>query len=177
MNRIENERVKFFLEHEARIREWANLETEVFEFVDGFYRSLKGDLDEALRSGRIADDDVESFLVEGRLGLRRQGWPRGEQRVDVRLGWDRKSRFPPRGWAACGAFGKGLEEAFRKEAHPAFPHHSLPWTAYKHPDPPADKYWEGDNLEEYRRYLVETILEAWEDLAPIVDEAVGHRSS
>ena len=53
MNRIEDERIKFYLEHEARIREWAGLEAEVCKFVDRFYRSLKGDLDAALRSGRI----------------------------------------------------------------------------------------------------------------------------
>ena len=179
MNSIENEQIKFYFQHEARIREWANLKTEVFKFVDRFYCSLKDDLDAALRSGRIADDGVESFLHEGRLGLRRQGWPRREQRVDVRLGWDRKRGFPPlpRGWVACGAFGNGLEEAFPKEASPAFPHQSLPWVAYKHLDPPADRFWDGDNLKEYRRYVVETILEAWKDLAPLVDKAVGHGSS
>ncbi len=179
MNRIDDERVKFFFEHEARIREWANLETEVFEFVDRFFRSLKSDLDAALIDGRIADDGVESFLHEGRLGLRRQGWPRGEQRVDVRLGWDRKRGFPPlpRGWVACGAFGEGLEVALQKEAHPAFPNHFRPWAAYKHLDPPTDRFWEGDNLKEYRRYVVDTILEAWQDLAPLVDRAVGHGSS
>ena len=179
MNQIENEQIKFFFEHEARIREWANLETEVVKFVDRFYRSLKGDLDAALRSGRIADADVELFLDEGRLGLRRQGWPRGEQRVDVRLGWDRKRGFPPlpRGWVACGAFGKVLEKAFPKEASPAFPRQYLPWVAFKNLDPPVGRFWEGDNLKEYRRYVVETILEAWKDLAPLVDRAVGHGSS
>lgn len=29
MNRIEDEQVKFYLEHEARIREWAALERQV----------------------------------------------------------------------------------------------------------------------------------------------------
>ena len=85
MNSIENEQIKFYFQHEAQIREWANLETEVFKFVDRFYRSLKDDLDAALRSGRIADDGVESFLDEEGLGLRRQGWPRGETLVNARM--------------------------------------------------------------------------------------------
>ena len=42
MNRIEDEPIKFYLEHEAQIREWAALETEVAKFADRFYRSLKG---------------------------------------------------------------------------------------------------------------------------------------
>ena len=41
MIRIENEQIKFYFEHEARIREWAGLETEAIKFVDRFYRSLK----------------------------------------------------------------------------------------------------------------------------------------
>ena len=65
MNRIENEQIKFYLEHEARIREWSGLEAEVSKFVDRFYRSLKDDLDAAIKSGRIGDDGVESFLQEG----------------------------------------------------------------------------------------------------------------
>ena len=41
MNRIEDEQVKFFLEHQVQIREWAALEAKVSKFVDRFYRSLK----------------------------------------------------------------------------------------------------------------------------------------
>ena len=39
----EDERIRFYLEHGARIREWARLENEVRNFVDQFYRSLNGD--------------------------------------------------------------------------------------------------------------------------------------
>lgn len=88
MNRIENEHIKFFFQHEARIREWAGLESEVIKFVDRFYRSLRGDLDAALGNGRIAADGVESFLDGGSwpsLGLRRRDWPEGDERADVRL--------------------------------------------------------------------------------------------
>ena len=97
MNSIENEQIKFYFQHEARIREWAGLETEVIKFVDRFYRSLKGDLDALLISGRIADDGVESFLVEGNwpgLCLRRRTWPVGDDRVYVEMEWYlRWSRF------------------------------------------------------------------------------------
>jgi len=106
MNRIEDERVRFFLEHEERIREWAALKDEVSKFVHRFYRSLKGDLDAALKSGRIAEDGVRSFRVGGKwpgLGLRREGWPTGKDDPDVRLEWFRKSAlFPPSGSLYCG---------------------------------------------------------------------------
>ena len=178
MNRIEDEQIKFYLEHEAQIREWAGLEAEVCKFVDRFYRSLKGDLDAALRSGRIADSGVESFLATEPwpdwpgLGLRRQDWPDGDEEPDVRLEWSRKSaRFSAGGWLVCGVRTnvKRYRGPFTKEARSA-----VWWPAFRDVDPPVGRFWEGDNLGEYRDRLVETILTAWKDLAPLVDEAVGH---
>ena len=182
MNQIENEQIKFFFEHEERIREWAGLETEVIKFVDQFYRSLKGDLDAALRDEGIADSDVESLVQGGDwpgLGLRRQGWPKGDENADVRLQWHKSACFPPHGHLICGACTgvKKHKVPFTKEARPEFPYHGPWWAAFKNVDPPVGRFWEGDNLKEYRSYLVETILKAWKDLAPLVDKAVGHRSS
>ena len=183
MNSIENEQIKFYFEHAERIREWANLETEAKKFVDRFYRSLKGDLDAALIDGRIADSDVESFLVGGNwpgVGLRRQGWPAGDDDPDVRLEWSGKSPlFPPHGWLICGVRTnvKDYRPPFNKEARPDFPRQTPSWPAHKDVEPPVGRYWEGDSLKEYRAYLVETILTAWRDLAPLVDEAVGHPPS
>ena len=97
MNQIEDKRIKFYLKHEARIREWAGLEPEVLEFVNRFYRSIECDLDAALRGGKIADDGVESFFDEEHrdwpgLGLRRRDWPNGnDEDPDVRLEWNRRT--------------------------------------------------------------------------------------
>ncbi len=185
MNQIENERIRFFLQHEERIREWADLETEVIELADRFYRSLKGDIDAAIRSGEIADDGVDSFLDETwpqwpGLGLRRQDWPQGVEDPAVRLQWQaKKTSFPPHGPLICGVVTnvKEYRMPFTKEARPAYPHQNSWWPAYKNVEPPAGKFWEGDNLKEYRNRLVKSILKAWQDLAPLVDEAVGHQSS
>ncbi len=182
MNRIEDERIKFYLEHEARIREWVDLEDEVSKFVDRFYRSLKDDLDAALRTGRIAEEGVRSFLKGGNwpgVGLRRQGWPRGGKDPDVRLEWQRKALFPPHGSLYCGVRTnvESYRSRFTKEARPAYPRSSPWWPAYRYLDPPKGRFWEEDNLKEYRNYIVETILTAWKDLAPLVDEAVGYPPS
>ena len=181
MNCIEDERIRFYLEHEARIREWAGLEADVREFADRFYRSIKVDLDAAVSSPQVADDGVESFF-EGiggwpGLGLRRRDWPRGRDDPDVRLEWNRNSaRFSPGGHLICGV--RTNEDRYRppfaEKKCPAFPHSSSWWPAYARVDPPVGRFWEGDNLKDYRNYLVQTILKAWRDLAPLVDEAVGH---
>ena len=183
MNRIEDEQIKFYLEHETRIREWAALEAEVSKFVDRFYRSLKSDLDAALENEKVTDNEVEVFLAEGDwpgLGLRRRDWPEGDEEPDVRLEWSRKSaRFSAGGGLICGVRTnvKRYRVPFTKEARPAYPRSSSLWPAYQYVDPPNDRFWEGDNLKEYRDYLVKTILAAWNDLASLVDEAVGHPSS
>ena len=182
MNRIENEQIKFFFQHEARIREWASLETEANKFVDQFYRSLRGDLDAALESGRIADaDSVTSHFIEGkrnwsRLVLMRQDW---YEKADVRLEWKRNTGFPPHGRLACGACisDKKYSDPFTKEACPDYPKKLELYPAFKNVEPPDDRFWEDDNLQKYRDFLVETILKAWKELAPLIDEAVSHHSS
>lgn len=180
MNRIEDERIKFYFEHETRIREWAALEAEVSKFVDRFYRSLKVDLEEAIRDDKFAEKGVEAFLTDGNysgLGLRRQTWPEGDEEPDVRLEWHRKpARFSEDGWLICGVRTnvKHHREHFTKETCRDYPEASPWWPAYRKVNPPGDRFWDGDNLKKYRNDLVETILAAWSDLASLVDEAVGH---
>ena len=184
MNRIEDEPIRFYLEHEARIREWAGLEAKVSEFVDRFYRSIKGDLDAALRSGGLADDGVESFLDVAEawrgLGLRRQDWPKDKGDPDVRLEWYRNSaRFSADEHLTCGVRTtvERYRHPFTKERRPSFPRQNAWWPACASVRPPDGRVWEGDNLKEYRAYLAQTILKAWKNLAPLVDEAVGHPRS
>ena len=181
MNRIEDERIKFYLEHETRIREWAGLEAEVRKFVDRFYGSLKDDLDAALRSRKIADDGVMAFFDEHHnnwpgVGLRQQVWPEGDKKPDVRLEWHRKSK---RVWAddslVCGVRTTKdcYRQPFTEGRCPSYPFRNAWWPAFRKVDPPVDRIWEGDKLKHYRDDLVETILTAWRDLAWLVDEAVG----
>ena len=179
VSKIEDERVKFYLEHEAFIREWASLGDEVSKLADRFYRSLKNDLDEALGSGGIADDGVESFF-DGTdswrgVGFRRQDWPQGRDEPHVRLEWSSKStRFSPDGHLIIGVRTtvERYRRPFTKERCPGYPRQGAHWPASARVEPPAGRFWEGDNLKEYRDRLVKTILKAWEDLAPLVDEAV-----
>ena len=184
MNRIEDERIKFWLEHQARIREWAGLEAEVRKFADRFYCSLKSDLDAALRSGRLADDDVEPLdrhLHEHRgyrgLGLRRHDWPDGDEDPDVRLEWhSERVCFSDGDHLICGVRTAvdSYKQPFAKERRPNYPdQNAVWWPAFTHVDPPAGRFWEDDNLREYRDRLIEIIVEAWKYLAPLVDEAVG----
>ncbi len=180
MNRIEDERIRFYLEHQARIREWAALEDEVQRFVHRFYRSLQHDLGATLRDGRISDDDVESFFAESdwpRVGLRRQSWPQDNEGPGVAMEWSRKKAlFPPHGHLCFGVrWRAGFKSwPYDKSDHPGSPKGGGGWPAYRYfREAPKDKYWKGDNLKDYRKTLVEEILVAWNELAPLVDKAIG----
>ena len=97
-----------------------------------------------------------------------------------RLEWYRRSAsFSQDENLICGVRTnvERYRQAFTKETCPAYPRHRDWWPAYKNVDPPRGKFWEDDNLKEYVDYLVETILKAWQDLAPLVDKAVGHPRS
>lgn len=179
MNRIDDEPIRFYLEHQDRIREWATLEAQVREFADRFYRSLKTDLETALGSDRVKDDDVELFFdEEGNwpgIALRRQSWPTADEDPDVRLQWDRRNvRFAADGDLYVGIRAKARREVFTREALPNYPERATPWwPVWLTIEGPSGRFWEGDGLKEYRHRVVDTVLSAWDDLAPLVDEAVG----
>ncbi len=177
------EPVRFYLEHRARIAEWAGLEAEVRKFADRFYRSLEDDVDATLRSGQLADDGVESFFrsYEGGwrgLGLRRPEWPKEDEDPDVRLQWHRgRVRFSDGDHLICGVRTKVKPywQVFTQEARPRYPHQDeLWWPAYQNVAPPVGRFWESDKLKEHRDCVVETLRNAWRDLAPLVDRAVGY---
>ena len=179
MNRIADEPILFYLEHQDRIREWAALEAELRKFADRFYRSLKTDLETALRSGRVEDDDVELFFhEEGNwpgIALRRQSWPKADEDPDVRLEWNRgKVCFAVDEDIYVGVRAKHCREGFTKKAHANYPGRPSSWWAiWASIEGPSGRFWEGDGLEKYRHRLVDTVLSAWNDLAPLVDKAVG----
>lgn len=97
------------------------------------------------------------------------------------LAWTRKkpALFPPHGRLWCGVRTdvKSYRSPFTKEARPDYPYSAGWWPAHRNVDPPIGRFWEGDNLKEYRETLVQTVLTAWKDLAPLVDEAVGDQIS
>lgn len=182
MNRIKNERVKFYLEHEEQIEEWASIKKEAHELADKFYRSLLESLRCALKARRMKD--VKSFIEDDggdkkwpTIGLRRDSWSHDDEAPDVRLQWhQRDTGFGSGSGPYCGVrASQGEYGQFFENCKELYPKKSPMWR-YRDidvRDGRPERYWEADSLSEYGQFLIDELLKAWHDLAPLIDEAVG----
>lgn len=196
MNRIDDERIKFYLEHEDRIKEWAAIKKEVAEFAHRFYVSLRADVDEAIRENPDwKAESIEEFADENSkwplVGLRRTTWPygAGEFSPKIVIEWNRPGTGFS-GWLVCGAYvGDHVEEPKRfdlcvdsdgrRKVVPSapvlkeYPKGPTPcWFRWRSLQSPHPGFWEGDDgLVKYRKQLLDKLLQAWTDLAPLMDEA------
>ena len=181
MNRIEDERIEFYFKHEAQIREWAEIEEDALAFSHSFYLTVKAPLDQALREH--FPDEVESFRVDNSkwpaIALRRpDGWPTGDSDPDVRLEWWRKNCLLTKKkcrWLGIRTNAERYLSSIVEERPEEYRRGRDWWPAYRYLSPAPTRFWEGDGLEEYRAFLVVSLVEAWRDLSPIVDTAVGYR--
>ncbi len=199
MNRIEDERIKFYLEHEDRIKEWAAIGKDVFEFAHRFYLSLQADVNKAI--SRSPDWEAVSCVRPDdkwpQVGLRRTSWPYSPELPDggsafspkIVIEWHRASTGFSPGHLVCGVqIGEEVEESKRfdlcrdaqgrRKVVPAVPvldkypdGPNAYWFKYRRLERPDPGYWKDDGLAKYRKYLLDQLCKAWSDLAPLMDEA------
>lgn len=185
MNRIKSERIKFYLEHEEQIQEWANIKKEANELADKFYRSLQESLRGVLETRRM--NDVESFVEDDEgakdwptIGLRRRGWLEEDNAPDVRLQWHKRNTgFGSGEGPYCGVRANQEEYGrFFESCKESYPKKGSMWR-YREidvRDGRPERYWEADSLSEYRQFLIDELLRAWCDFAPLIDKAVSNGS-
>lgn len=194
MNCIDDERIKFYLKHQDRIKEWAAIKNEVNEFAHRFYLSLRDDINGAITEN--PDWEAESCVRRDEntkwpfVGLRRTTWPYkpGEFSPKIVMEWHRPGTGFS-GWLVCGVHvGDHVEEPKRFDLcvdsdgrrkvvpsapvlkeYPKGPNPS--WFKYRSLESPHPGFWEGDGLVEYRKQLLDQLLKAWTDLAPLMDKA------
>lgn len=186
MNRIVDERVRFYLQHARQIDEWAALESDACKFVDQFYLSVQDPIARLVEHGSL-DDDIETFIRDlenpyPQIGLRRKSWPRGGSEPcspRVVLEWRKgKTTFHGDCWRICGLFmsdnanRKAWAEFLTKERRPTYPRSSDYFGAYRSLS--GREVWKDEHIDAYRSELAETVRKAFCDLAPLVDEYLGH---
>ena len=190
---LEDERIRFYLENREQIEELEELVKAprkfVCEFAHKFYVSLLDDLrDKAREYGTFGGDTVETEFVDAAkspgITLRRPSWPQdnpseGDEAPIVCLEWKRAEGFGQP--LICGVYAhgprmEGYRPFFTKDKCSDYSGDEgglKKWyLAYKKVEPPHE-FWKGNNLEEYGNFVIKTLLQAWSDLAPLVDEAVS----
>ncbi len=177
MNRVEDERIKFYLKHETQIEEWYAIKKDASAFTTQFYKSLLYSLE---RPAAELEGDVESFYSPGegwpRVGLRRQAWRQHESTPEIAMQWlKRGTTLATEGGLWCGVHLK-YGTSLSLDSKPAgFPKSEAGLPAYAYVEGPRSEYWRGENLKDYRKALIERLLSAWRELSPLVDKAVGHK--
>lgn len=188
---LDDERLRFFLEHQEQIREWASLAVEVQNAVDSLLRDLRFDLFDDPRIEALGIRVASSVSGETPTGpvLYRPAWSVDADAtpdVGIAMGWD--GRVDPAGvWpktnrpyvgVLCSHQtepGKAIEARLRLVAagrlsgEPRFRTGSH-WVVYRLVTSSKD-WWE--NLPKWRQGLVEELLATWRRWAELVDDAVA----
>lgn len=191
MNRIEDERVLFYLRHQERIDEWAALAKDASELADQFLRSCERDI-----SGVAAefDADVRTFVSLNepypKLFLCRADWfPQTDDKEVPRAGigieWQRSAvTFAGRGKTAyVGTWvqfqmpgGAALQNSVSRAIREAglVKEHQLEtariwWPAYRW-ETAKGEYW--NDLSSYRSQLVDSLRFFWRTFEPIVSASL-----
>ena len=181
MKRIEDERIRFYLKHRAQIEEWVKIREDWLNFAHEFHPSLLGDLRNEVRKRGI---DVEISVHEAAIRLRRYDWPVAEEGPAIELGWHKKADrvfLVDHVW--CGIWTENtyfekLSQARERPETEDYRERDARWgyPMYRYLDPPSGNFWESDNLGEHGKSVIQAVLKAWCDLAPLVDEAVSQSS-
>lgn len=181
-DRVDDERILFYLRHQELIDTWAALRGDVRKAADTFYRSLSDSLAEAA-SGLGAEVHLWSPPGAGSIvGLALPSWQSGgAPLVAAGFEWGGQATFAD-GVRLVGlrvhyetAEGRQLRpylgDAVRELRElPGFPRRSNVWPAYRDASLPGPNYWE--DLGQYRTALISEIVSAWEAFSQLADEAV-----
>lgn len=198
MSNLEDEPVRFFLEHQHQIAEWAQLADAAHEATANVLRDFRGDL---AVDGRVAERGIQvgdHVLGEPATGpvLYRSEWaPAGEAPdVAVGLGWDgpvdparvwpRTSR-PYSGILTSHRSERGLtiEQKLRAHADTAYGGGSgserprvragTYWIVYRPVESPTD-WWR--DIPAWKMEWIDRLLRDWDQWAPLIDTAIDELS-
>lgn len=195
MNRIDDERIKFYLKHQERIEEWAALSKDVPGVAHRFLCSCQDDI-EALAGELGPDVHIHAHLESDypKLLLYRPAWhpqnSRHEASIPPRIGvgieWRRKdvtfaghqSSAYTGVWVDCreGAgrqFSGEIARALRQAGLPMEQRASWskPWWVTDRWEPARGEYWDGLSL--YRQQLVDSVRDCWRAYEPTIDGLVA----
>ena len=182
MKRIEDQRVIFYLKHRLQIEEWLSVKKDLAAVAHEFYGSLREEVLNQVPSDVVVGDVIEPDN-NGLFQLRKRDWIEGGPAVE--LGWNPRTRleFSNRDWVWCGIWADSespcfqyLRDARERPGTKGYPEFNARYgyPMYRHLPCPEGKFWEDHRLEAYGKSVVQAVLQGWDDLAPLVDEALSN---
>ena len=179
MKPIEDERIRFFLKHRQQLEEWQAVKKDLSKFAHEFYESLRDDVLDAVPDDVVVGEMSEPPGNSGLFQLRRFDWP--EEGPAVELGWWRKDRmeFSIKDYLWCGLhadrsspYWQSLCDARGRPetiGYPEWKPSEPQYPMYRYLPHPEGNIWEDNQLQSHGQSVIEAVLQAWADLAPIVD--------
>jgi len=173
-----DERAKFYFKHKAQIEEWCNLESHVSGCVHQFFCSLEDGFRELAQHPDLGTE-VLVDLSSKRLGLYKKGWTGHHPnmpRAMVAFGWGTNKKLFEGGYSGIwidkdselSQSIKDISTAFRQREEYRT---EAWWPAWKYEKPSNPDYW--NNLDTFKEELLKRMRERWQQLSPIVDQAIA----
>jgi hypothetical protein len=186
MDRIDDERIQFYLRHEDQIDEWADVRADARQLAHRFYLSLEDDL--AATAVELGGDVVarSDDLPWGRASLFRESWTdgAGSPIVVVALEWRREDTGFRHGWRVVGvrcerdtaAQRRLRDEIAELAVGPAraggYRQDKRYWPVQRPVSGAGgNSYW--TDLGPLRQALVDQVVEAFETFAGVIDDALA----
>jgi hypothetical protein len=187
MNRIDDQRVAFYLRNQARIEEWAGLASSVSTEAHTFLCSCSDDLSQ-LAADVAPDARVESFLDSAwpKLLIVSPTWFLENDpvpRLGIGIEWHKTSKLGftvPERCAFTGVWvnnhmadgpelSSKLKIAFAQSGlmKPRALTSTTWWPAYRW-EKASGEYW--NDLSAYRAQIVESVRLCWKDFEPLVGQ-------
>ena len=184
MDRIDDDKIVFYFEHQRHIDEWASLPRQAREATSEWLRTVSVDL--ATAANDLGADLYEKLDDAWPLvGLRHRSWPMsidGTPRVLVALSWQHNAATfagqtaPFVGVRTAEPNTEGRDDAASVRAAVRVAAgawlHSPYWALYRY-ERATGEYWK--DLRPYREQLLATVSEVWDLAAPLLDGAFPER--
>ncbi len=185
MSYFSDPKIRFYLRHQEKIDQWAEIQRDVYLETKSFLGSLVDDIETMAtdldRAVTVLDRSDTSNLIllhDPTWGLVAPGRPV----ISIGLGWNSKPLLRDRSRPYSGvrqSHGapnwEDLQKRFQQIALEAG--HSLPkddkhWPAYRYLAADDAQYWEGEGLDAYRAKVVNALSDDWATYAPMIDQAL-----
>ena len=181
MEKIDDEKVLFFLRNQKQIEEWSRIKDEVvFPLADKFFESVERKL-HGRKDTIVGKPEVHAPRDTNpqQLMLYKKNWPVSQEnpRVSVGLEWKRKNTDFQHGYIGVWTDSSSLFGVLHEQLKSIdlFIGGSWKserfWPMWRYEEPKeTNDYW--NHLSRFQEQILDDIEELWRQAAPVIDHSV-----